>query len=92
MLHNVQARDSYECIIDIGANVLRAPLAAQRALADGHTLCSHTWSHPAMTSLSNEQVVAELYWTLRVIKEVAGVTVKCCKYYIRHVKMQLQVG
>ncbi|KAI9276436.1 hypothetical protein BY458DRAFT_433540 [Sporodiniella umbellata] len=61
----------------IGSNVIEAPAAAQRALADGHTLCVHTWSHPAMTSLQNEAVVAELYWTLRAIKEVTGVTTKC---------------
>ena len=30
-----------------------------------------------MTSQSNEAVVAELYWTLRAIKEVTGVTSKC---------------
>lgn len=29
----------------IGSNVISAPAAAQRALADGHTLCVHTWSH-----------------------------------------------
>lgn len=62
---------------DIGSNVIAAPAAAQRALADGHTLCVHTWSHPAMTSQSNEAVVAELYWTMRAIKEVTGVTTKC---------------
>ncbi|KAL7329068.1 hypothetical protein PS15p_207234 [Mucor circinelloides] len=61
----------------IGSNVIAAPAAAQRALADGHTLCVHTWSHPAMTSQSNEAVVAELYWTMRAIKEVTGVTTKC---------------
>ncbi|KAI7877496.1 glycoside hydrolase/deacetylase, partial [Lichtheimia hyalospora FSU 10163] len=61
----------------IGSNVISAPAAAQRGLANGHTLCSHTWSHPAMTSLSDDQVVAELYWSLRAIKHVTGVTVKC---------------
>ncbi|GAA5809825.1 hypothetical protein MFLAVUS_003240 [Mucor flavus] len=61
----------------IGSNVVAAPAAAQRALADGHTLCVHTWSHPAMTSLANDNVVAELYWTLKAIKEVTGVTSKC---------------
>lgn len=30
-----------------------------------------------MTSQSNEAVVAELYWTLRAIKEVTGITSKC---------------
>ncbi|KAL9536570.1 hypothetical protein PS6_011855, partial [Mucor atramentarius] len=53
------------------------PAAARRALSDGHTLCSHTWSHPPMTTQTNEQAVAELYWTLKAIKEATGVTVKC---------------
>lgn len=30
-----------------------------------------------MTSLANDNVVAELYWTLKAIKEVTGVTTKC---------------
>ncbi|KAI9499204.1 hypothetical protein BDB00DRAFT_948947 [Zychaea mexicana] len=61
----------------IGSNVVAFPEAAQRALNDGHTICAHTWSHKQMTSLSNEQIVAELYWTHRAIKEVLGVTPKC---------------
>ncbi|KAI8336733.1 hypothetical protein BC941DRAFT_461567 [Chlamydoabsidia padenii] len=70
--HNQKAALFY-----IGSNTITAPQAAQRALADGHTLCVHTWSHPAMTTQSNEQIVAELYWTLRAIKEVTGVTTRC---------------
>ncbi|KAG0181805.1 hypothetical protein DFQ29_007033 [Apophysomyces sp. BC1021] len=61
----------------IGSNVVTSPAAAQRALADGHTICVHTWSHPAMTSQTNEQVVAEFYWTLYALKEVLGITTKC---------------
>lgn len=53
------------------------PQAAKRALQSGHTLCAHTWSHPQMTNISNEQIVAELYWTLRAIKEATGVTTRC---------------
>ncbi|KAL0094449.1 chitin deacetylase [Phycomyces blakesleeanus] len=61
----------------IGSNVATFPAAAQRALNDGHVLCVHTWSHPQMTSQSNIQVVAELYWTLRAIKEATGITSRC---------------
>ncbi|KAI8079457.1 hypothetical protein BDF21DRAFT_494038 [Thamnidium elegans] len=61
----------------IGSNVATFPEAAKRAINDGHVLCVHTWSHPAMTTQTNEQVVAELYWTLRAIKEATGVTTKC---------------
>ncbi|OBZ90998.1 Chitin deacetylase [Choanephora cucurbitarum] len=61
----------------IGSNVVTYPEAAKRAINHGHVLCSHTWSHPQMTTQTNEQVVAQLYWSLRAIKEATGVTTKC---------------
>ncbi|OZJ02658.1 hypothetical protein BZG36_04416, partial [Bifiguratus adelaidae] len=70
--HNQKATLFY-----IGSNVLGYPQAAQRAFQDGHILCVHTWSHPPMTTLTNDKVVAELYWTLKVIKETTGVTPRC---------------
>ncbi|KAG2225810.1 hypothetical protein INT45_007054 [Circinella minor] len=61
----------------IGSNVVTFPAAAQRAINNGHVICIHTWSHPQMTAQSNELVVAELYWSLRAVKEATGVTPKC---------------
>ncbi|OBZ85069.1 Chitin deacetylase [Choanephora cucurbitarum] len=61
----------------IGSNVATYPAAAKRAFNDGHHICVHTWSHPVMTTKNNHEVVAELYWTLRAIKETLGVTPKC---------------
>lgn len=61
----------------IGSNVMNWPLEAQRALADGHEICVHTWSHRYMTSLTNEQVFAEFYYTMQMIKLVVGVTPTC---------------
>ena len=61
----------------IGLNVKNWPLQAQRGLADGHDICVHTWSHHYMTTLSDEQVFAELYYTMRIIKDVVGVTPQC---------------
>ncbi|GAN07679.1 family 4 carbohydrate esterase [Mucor ambiguus] len=61
----------------VGSNVINFPEAAQRSLSDGHTICSHTWSHPQMTTLTNEEVVAQLYWTHKAIKETMGITPKC---------------
>jgi peptidoglycan/xylan/chitin deacetylase (PgdA/CDA1 family) len=40
----------------------------------GHQLSVHTWSHPYLTKLTNEQIVAELGWTKKVIHDVTGVT------------------
>jgi hypothetical protein len=38
-----------------------------------------TWSHQYTTSLTTNQVFAELYYTIKAIKEVLGVTVTCCE-------------
>ncbi|KAF7731957.1 hypothetical protein EC973_007062 [Apophysomyces ossiformis] len=61
----------------VGSNVATFPEAAKRALESGHELCLHTWSHTPMTTKTNEQVIAELYWNLRAIKEATGVTSRC---------------
>ncbi|KAI8072278.1 hypothetical protein BC940DRAFT_339325 [Gongronella butleri] len=73
----VNSKKQRATLFFIGSNVVKFPDAAQRALNDGHTICSHTWSHPQMTALTNEQVVAQLYWTHRAIKQVLGITPKC---------------
>lgn len=61
----------------IGSNVMDWPLEAQRGIVDGHHVCVHTWSHQYMTQLTNDQVFAELYYTAKAIKDVAGVTPRC---------------
>ena len=61
----------------IGSNVQNQPYYAQRAIADGHDVCVHTWSHHYMTTLEDEQVFAELYYTGKIIKTVLGVTPRC---------------
>ncbi|KAI8878680.1 carbohydrate esterase family 4 protein [Backusella circina FSU 941] len=78
-LYNFLAKNNNQkaTLFYIGSNVATFPEAAKRALNDGHTICVHTWSHPQMTTKSNYQVVAELYWTLRAIKEATGITTKC---------------
>lgn len=40
----------------------------------GHEISVHTWSHHTLTSLTNEQIVAELGWTRKAIRDVLGVT------------------
>jgi peptidoglycan/xylan/chitin deacetylase (PgdA/CDA1 family) len=61
----------------IGSNVQNWPKEAQRGLADGHHICVHTWSHSYMTTLTNDEVLAELYYTRKIIKYVVGVTPLC---------------
>ncbi|KAH7926539.1 carbohydrate esterase family 4 protein [Leucogyrophana mollusca] len=72
----LQQNDQKATMFYIGSNVMDWPLEAQRGLADGHEICVHTWSHRYMTSLTNEEVFAEFYYTV-TIKLVIGVTPTC---------------
>ncbi|CAO3703758.1 unnamed protein product [Rhizopus stolonifer] len=60
----------------VGSDVLRLPSADIRALSDGHVLCSHTWSHPQMTILTNQKIAVQLYWTQKAIKQATSATPK----------------
>jgi len=58
----------------VGSRVISRPDMLQTEYMLGHELSVHTWSHPPLTSLTNEQIVAELAWTMKAIKDVTGVT------------------
>ncbi|KND01966.1 uncharacterized protein SPPG_02473 [Spizellomyces punctatus DAOM BR117] len=60
----------------IGSNVRNWPREAKLGVDAGHHIAVHTWSHPLLTSLSNDEVLAELYYTKKIIKLVTGVTPK----------------
>ncbi|ORZ03387.1 chitin deacetylase 1 [Syncephalastrum racemosum] len=58
----------------IGSNVINWPYGALRGVKDGHHIAGHTWSHKLMTTLTNQEVLAELYYTSKAIKYVTGIT------------------
>jgi len=58
----------------VGARVISRPEIVVYEYMTGHELSVHTWSHPSLTTLTNEQIVAELGWTRKAIKDVTGVT------------------
>ena len=54
----------------IGANILAAPAAFLRAFEElEDDIAVHTWTHPHMSLLSNERLVAELGWTMQIIHD-----------------------
>ncbi|CAE6473958.1 unnamed protein product [Rhizoctonia solani] len=65
--NNVQATHFY-----IGQNVIQYYKFAQQAFTNGDDLAVHTWTHPYMTTLSNEIVMAELAWTMQAISDISG--------------------
>lgn len=58
----------------VGSRTIEFPTVLLEEYMTGHELSVHTWSHPYLTSLTNEQIVAELGWTRLAIQTITGVT------------------
>lgn len=58
----------------IGSRIVERPTVLVEEYMAGHEIAVHTWSHRPLTMLTTEQVVAELGWARKAIKDVIGVT------------------
>ncbi|KAF7298346.1 Carbohydrate esterase family 4 protein [Mycena kentingensis (nom. inval.)] len=56
----------------IGSNIIQSPKEFLTTFNQGNDIAVHTWSHPYMTTMTNEQVVAELGWTMELIHNSTG--------------------
>ncbi|CAK9785981.1 glycoside hydrolase/deacetylase [Cutaneotrichosporon oleaginosum] len=56
----------------IGSNIQSWPKTMQEAFNQGGHIAVHTWAHPMMTTLSNEEVLGELGWTMQIISDLTG--------------------
>ncbi|KAG0344227.1 chitin deacetylase [Podila humilis] len=59
-----------------GSHVVQRPDTVRRQLREGHHLASHTWSHRGLTTLTNEQIVAEMKWTEKLVRQLTGLRLK----------------
>ncbi|KAJ7142949.1 hypothetical protein C8R44DRAFT_603060 [Mycena epipterygia] len=73
----LSAQEQKATMFFIGSNVQNWPLEAARAVADGHEICVHIWSHPYMTATTNEAAFGELWYTMQIIRLATGVTPTC---------------
>jgi chitin deacetylase len=48
----------------LGVQAIKFPQIYRQAMADGHVMGSHTWSHKFLPSLTNEQIIAQLEWSI----------------------------
>ncbi|KAF9480488.1 glycoside hydrolase/deacetylase [Pholiota conissans] len=58
----------------VGSRVIERPGMLIEEYMSGHEVSVHTWSHNTLTKLTNEQIVAELGWTRKAIRDALGVT------------------
>jgi len=57
----------------IGINILASPQAFLTAFNDlGDDIAVHTWSHRHMSTLTNEQLIAEFGWCMQIIHDSTG--------------------
>jgi peptidoglycan/xylan/chitin deacetylase (PgdA/CDA1 family) len=58
----------------VGSRAISYPHLLQAEYMAGHQIAVHTWSHHYLTSMTNDQIIAELGWSRKIIKDVTGVT------------------
>ncbi len=56
----------------VGTNVKAYPDLVRRIIAEGHEVANHTWSHPSLTSLSDEKIRSEMQRTQDAIVAASG--------------------
>ncbi|GIH27496.1 hypothetical protein Aph01nite_58060 [Acrocarpospora phusangensis] len=56
----------------LGRKVANRPEMMQRMVKEGHEVGNHTWDHPNLTELSDEEIVAEITSTQEVIHDTIG--------------------
>ncbi|KDQ13499.1 carbohydrate esterase family 4 protein [Botryobasidium botryosum FD-172 SS1] len=57
----------------IGSNILANPDSFKQLVQDPQQeLACHTWTHPVMTTQTDDQVLLELGWTLKIIHDSTG--------------------
>ncbi|KAF9119844.1 chitin deacetylase [Mortierella sp. 14UC] len=76
LLATLKANNVKATFFVMGTNVVLNPEILKQEVADGHHLASHTWSHHPLTTLSNEQIVAELKWTEKAVFDITGLQMK----------------
>ncbi|KAJ7433845.1 carbohydrate esterase family 4 protein [Mycena galericulata] len=72
LLAFLQDNDQTATHFMIGVNILANAKEFQTAWTMGGDIAVHTYTHPYMTTLSNEDVVAQLGWTMELIHNSTG--------------------
>lgn len=60
----LQDIDGVSTFFVLGQNVVEHPAIFRKAQQDGHLMGTHAWSHEFLPALSNEEVAAQLLWSI----------------------------
>ncbi|KAI6145924.1 hypothetical protein BKA82DRAFT_4357186 [Pisolithus tinctorius] len=63
----LKEKDQHATHFYIGINILQYPNCFEMAWDNEDDIAVHTWTHPYMTTKTNEEVLVELGWTMQLI-------------------------
>ncbi len=52
------------------------PALVKRMVAEGHKIANHSYSHPDLTKVSDDEIISQLSRTEDIVKRIAGVSTK----------------
>lgn len=73
LLDYLEEQDLQATFFVVGSRVVSFPHILQQEYMSGHQIAVHTWSHPSLTTLTNDEIIAELGWSRQAIQDVLGV-------------------
>lgn len=76
LLNTLAAANKKGTFFIVGSRVVEFPQTLKRTYNDKHQIGVHTWSHTPLTTQTNEQVIAEILWTEKIINDTLGVVPK----------------
>ncbi|MGG3573859.1 polysaccharide deacetylase family protein [Bacillus gobiensis] len=71
ILKTYQARATF---FIVGSEAQKFPDIVRRIHAEGHVIGNHTWSHPKITNLSNNELQEEVHSTNHQIQQIINIT------------------
>eukprot|EP00842_Homolaphlyctis_polyrhiza_P004617 jgi/Hompol1/5156/HPOL_004176-RA len=74
LLSQLKKRGLKATFFVVGSRVVEYPDILIETYKAGHQIALHTWSHPQLTSMPNEQIVAEMIYSAKAVKQVLGIT------------------
>ncbi|KAI5950851.1 CDA2 [Candida jiufengensis] len=64
LLKALKKTNTKTTLFTLGVNIVRFPEVYQESMSQGHIMGSHTWSHKFLPSLTNQEIIAQIEWSI----------------------------